>query len=68
VAAHWTIPDPEMKVVLVFNYAVRHEYVGWVGTDLLSFFVCALLEVNDQLQASTRTLPLAKPCSSLSIE
>jgi hypothetical protein len=54
VAADWTIPDTELKVVLAFSYAVRQEYVGWVGTDLLSFLVCALLEVNDQLQTPNR--------------
>jgi len=61
VAADWTMPDTEMKVFLVFSYAVRQEYVGWVGRDLLSFLVCSLREVNDQLQAPTAILPLAKP-------
>ena len=55
------MPDTEMKVFLVFSYAVRQEYVGWVGRDLLSFLVCSLREVNDQLQAPTAILPLAKP-------
>ena len=60
-AAHWTIQDGELMVVLVFSYAVRQEYVVWVGIDLLSFSVCALLEVNDQLHAPTDMLPLTKP-------
>jgi hypothetical protein len=51
VAADRTIKGTELKIVLVFNQAVRQEYVGWVGVDLLSFLVSALLEVNDQLHA-----------------
>jgi len=53
VAADWTIQGTELKVVLVFSQAVRQEYVWWVGMDLLSFLVSALLEVNDQLHAPT---------------
>jgi hypothetical protein len=50
---------------MVFSYAVRQEYVGWGSIDLLSFLVCALLEVNDQLHAPTDILPLTKPWSAL---
>ena len=60
-AADGTTQGTELKVVLVFNYAVRQEYAGWVGIDLFSVLVSALLEVKDQLQAPTDLLPLSKP-------
>jgi hypothetical protein len=61
VAADWTIQGTELKVVLVFSEAGRQEYVGWVGVDLLSFLVSALLEVNDQLHTPTDLHQLSKP-------
>jgi hypothetical protein len=67
VAANWTVQGGELNVVLVFSWAVRQEYVVWVGIDLLPVLLSALLEVNDQLHASTDLLPLSKLCSSLTI-
>jgi hypothetical protein len=61
VATHRTIQGSELKVVLLFSLAVRQEYVGWVGVDLLFFVVSSLLEVNDQLHAPTALLSLSKP-------
>jgi hypothetical protein len=65
VAADRTIQGTEMNLVLVFIQAVKQEYVGWVGVDLLSSLVSALLEVNDQLHAPTDFMPLSKPSSAL---
>jgi hypothetical protein len=53
VAADRTIQGTELKDVMVFSLAVRQEYVGWVGIDLLSSLVPALLEVKNQLHAPT---------------
>jgi hypothetical protein len=42
VAADRTVPGGVLTVVVVFSWAVRQEYVGRGGIDLLSFLMCTV--------------------------